>query len=441
MQYTCHESGLFIDINKKNIQHYEETDYHVVGWGCRTPPVLGQTKLDTLFYDKDWKCITTRPFASYYRVMERTTDTTHAKPYRGYYYSGALQAEGKYISFDKDDDTKSVYDGDYEMYFKSGNTAEKGSWANGKREGEFTTYNEDGLIVKHLYYSDGELDGVCTEFNEDGSTCVQTEYTHGQPKYDYFVMSNKDGLCSKVSLSDGKPIYGTPERSDMTVSYIEDLPWAVYNKDGISVGMCLSDWGMRLSLYITNNSMFPINIDADKISVTFRNEKDNFKQISVYSYADYSRKVQRSAAWDKFFNAVGENIAASQAGKSVSTTTSAYAGTTGSGRIVTGGSASTTTTYDATAAYQARITASDRIATYNNALDAQIKVVEAGYMKSTVINPGETVIGYLIAKPNNGWRVRAGLFDVNIDVSGVTYSSIWNLIYVKRRIHLNPVVE
>ncbi len=404
-------------------------------------PVLGQTKLDTLFYDKDWKCITTRAFASYYRVIEKTTDTTHAKPYRGFYYSGDLQAEGKYISFDKSDDTKSVYDGDYEFFFKSGKTAEKGSWANGKREGEFTTYNEDGLIVKHLFYSNGELDGICTEFNEDGTTCVQTEYSNGQPKYDYYVMSNSAGQCSKISLSDGKPIYESPSASDMKIETINDLPWVFCDKNGINVGLNLSSWGMVLSVIITNNSMFPIQVNEDDIRVSFENNKGENKEIKVYSYSEYSKKLQQSNAVDNFFNALGESLAVSNAGKSTSQTTTGYLGTTSSGKIYSGTAASVTNSYDATAAYQARITASNRIAAYGEALEAERKVKESGYFKSTTINPGETVVGYLCAKSNNSIRVKAGLFTIDMNINGVNYSNIWKLWYVKQKIKLYPVTE
>ncbi|MCD8296635.1 MAG: hypothetical protein LUC88_03585 [Prevotella sp.] len=404
-------------------------------------PTIGQTKLDTLYYDKNWKNITTKAFATYYRVMEKTSDTTSSKPYRCYYFTGELQADGKYITIDKDDDSNSVFDGDYEFFYKSGKPSEKGSWKNGKHEGEFTTYNEDGLIIKHLYYSNGELDGICTEFNEDGTTCVQTEYSNGQPRYDYYVMSNSAGQCSKMSISDGKPIYENPSSSDMKIETINDLPWVFYDKNGINVGLNLSSWGMMLSIIITNNSMFPIHIDENDINVSFKNNKGEDKEIKVYSFAEYSKRLQQSNAVDNFFNALGESLAASKAGKSTSQTTSIYAGTTGLGSNYSGASTSVTSSYDATAAYQARITASNRIAAYGEALDAERKIKESGYFKSTTINPGETIVGYLYAKSNNSIRVKAGLFTIELNINGVTYSNIWKLWYVKQRIKLYPLTD
>ncbi|MCD8266356.1 MAG: hypothetical protein LUC33_04295 [Prevotellaceae bacterium] len=403
------------------------------------PTNATQERLDTVYYDKNWKCITTPAFASYYRVMAKTSDTTAAKPYRGFYHTGELQAEGEYISFDKDDDTKSVYDGDYEFFYKSGQTAEKGSWKDGKRTGEFITYNENGLMLKHLYYSEGELNGICTEFNEDGTTCVQTEYSNGQPSSDYYVMSNSAGQCSMISLTDGKPIYENPTPSDMQVEYLQDQPWMRLDKNGLSIGVNLDGWGTRISIIVVNNSMFPIDISSENVSLTFENAKKSFP-VKVYSFSEMSQKLQKSQAWASVFNAVGETMAASQAGKSSSSTTTAWAGATG-GIGYSGVAASATTSYNGAAAYQAKVIASDRISAYNNTLLAERQAQEADYLKKTTLQPGESISGYLYAKTNDIWKVKAGIFTIDVNINSVTYEYKWDLEYVKRRIKIYPVTE
>ncbi|MCD8298093.1 MAG: hypothetical protein LUC88_11025 [Prevotella sp.] len=410
---------------------------------CAVLPTIAQTKLDTLYYDKNWKNITTKAFATYYRVMEKTSDTTSSKPYRGYYFTGELQADGNYITIDKDDDANSVFDGDYELFYKSGKPSEKGSWKNGKHEGEFTTYNEDGLIIKHLYYSDGELDGVCSEFNEDGTTCVQTEYSNGQPRYDYYVMSNKNGLCSKVSFSDGKPIYENPSPSDMQLEYINDLPWEIIDKNGISVGLTYFrdpsfgfTGGYKASLIIVNNSMFPINIGSDNVSINYSSNKGKDMTLRVRSFSEFSQSVQSSNAWAKTFAGIGEYMLTKNAGNSVSQTTTTYAGTTGSGRNYSGAATSVTTSYDAAAAYQARITASNRIAAYGEALDADRKIREEGYLKRTTLHPGETIVGYVIGTKKSGWAY--GTYIIDIEINGVTYTYNWE---IKKDLKCYPLTE
>ena len=74
--------------------------------------VIGQTTLDTLYYDKDWKgCEKT--FATYYRVYALSADNNLKKKFRDYYITGELQSEGEYINIDKYDDSKSVFDGEF----------------------------------------------------------------------------------------------------------------------------------------------------------------------------------------------------------------------------------------------------------------------------------------------------------------------------------------
>ncbi len=401
-------------------------------------PAIGQIKLDTLYYDKNWKIISMAAFASYYRIIGNTSDTTSSKPYRNYYFTGELQGEGEYITIDLNDDKNSVFNGDYETFYKSGKTAEKGSWNRGKREGEFTTYNEDGLIEKHLYYSDGELDGVCTEFSEDGRTCVQTEYSKGQPRYDYYVISNSDGQCSKVSLSDGKPVYEEPTPSDLKVGYIDNDQWTFCNKNGIEVATLFNNWDLRISLSITNNSMFPIDIHEEDLQVSFENAKNGkIYSIRITPFARFSQIAERNANWDSFINAFAESWATRNAGRSSSQTTTAYAGTTG-GKLYAGNTVSVTNSYDATAAYQARITASNRISSYNESLNNEVKIAEAGYLKNTTLNPGATLIAFV---KGNWQRNIAGIFTVNFNINGVTYSSKWNLFMVKLSMHINPLTE
>ncbi|MCD8288106.1 MAG: hypothetical protein LUC18_04620 [Porphyromonadaceae bacterium] len=403
-------------------------------------PVIGQTKLDTLYYDKNWKSISTPAFASYYRVLERTSDAISFKPYRSYFITGDIQAEGGYITLDSDDDSKSIFDGDYEIYYKSGQIAEKGSWERGKREGEYTQYDENGLILKHLYYSNGELNGICTEFTDDGVTCTQIEYSNGQPLYDYYVISNKDGLCSVVSLSDGKPIYESPTPEDMKLEYIDDLPWVSCEKNGIAMRINSKYRCYTTSLIITNNSMFPIEVGAEHITETCMNKKGTKeKPLKVLTYREFSWKEKQGAAADKYFTAMGEQMLAKNAGKSYSQTTTTHAGTTGSGKSYSGTTTSVTTSYNATAAYQAQIMARDRIAAYSQAVDAETKVRDEGYLKKTTLHPGETIVGYV--------EVRKMLFKdtfyvtINVEISGVKYTSKWLYDVRHYGINPNPVME
>ena len=177
-----------------------------------------QVKTDTLYYDKNWKGVESGVFATYYRVIACPDSTQTRRQFRDYYMTGELQAEGGYIRIDRDDDSRSVFDGEWTKYYKSGKVEQKGTRVNGKQEGEYVQYDEDGLVLLHVYFKNDELHGICTKFTEDGQ-CIQTEYANGKPVHDYCVVSNRDGLCSKVGLEDNEPVYEAPSQDELQTEY------------------------------------------------------------------------------------------------------------------------------------------------------------------------------------------------------------------------------
>lgn len=173
-------------------------------------PVLGisaqKSSLDTLYYDKEWKGVSNRAFASFYRVLDLSDKSTSKKYFRDYYITGELQSEGGYISIDKADDKKSIFDGEWINYYKSGKVEQKGFRLNGIEQGEYTVYYENGLVKSHVTMLDGKANGILTQFNEDGSMCIQREMLNGEPKYDYYLVLDKNGYSSKISTKDNTPI-------------------------------------------------------------------------------------------------------------------------------------------------------------------------------------------------------------------------------------------
>lgn len=418
----------------------------IVGCFCAVNMVLGKTTtLDTLYYDKDWKgCEKT--FATYYRVYTLPNDNNVKKRFRDFYFTGELQAEGEYISIDRYDDSKSVFDGEYISYYQTGKVKQKSYLKNGKQEGEFIKYSEDGLILLHANYKDNKLHGIYTEFSDDGNVCTQIEYAYGKPLYNYYTISNKEGYCSKVSLSNKQPIYETPFLGEKQTEYRGGKTWAYYNKNGIMLSMTnnkVRDYGkyFQIPIVIANNSMFPIEFDPSKINAILRDKKGFRRYLKVYSAEEYMKKVRRQQNWAMALTAIGEGMSAASAGYSTSTTHSSYNGssynagiasTYGSrgytfgnysgGSSYVGSTLSTTTTYNAAAAYQAQMIANEKVASYSNSLLSDRQVKEKGYLKRTTIYPGETISGYI-----NIERVKGTSLTVGVNIGGAIYSFPWNI--------------
>lgn len=406
---------------------------------------IGKAKTDTLYYDKDWKGVNNRVFAAYFRVVEKTNDTITRKPFRDYYITGELQSEGYYIVLDKSDDNKSIMDGEFINYYKSGKIEQKGMRVHGKQEGEYVRYAEDGLISLHAYFKNDELHGICTQFEND--KCLQIEYKDGRPLYNYGTLSNKDGFCSKINLKTGKPIYESPSKKERKVEYKNGETWPYYDKNGLVVAMnntSVRDYGKyyKITMVIANNSLFPIDFDPEEITayLLLRNEIE-IKDLRVYTAYEYMRKVRRRQNFEMAMMAFGEAAAASNAGYSSSTTRTSYNGQSYSqgsasaygnkgyaygsysgSTLSSGQSTSTTTSYNGAAAYQARVIASNRIASYENALLKDRAVKNEGYLRKTTIYPGQTISGYVHIA-----RKKGAVLEINVKINDAVYVFPWNV--------------
>lgn len=410
----------------------------------------GQYRMDTIYYDQNWKGVPAAPFCSYYRIALYSSDSLYNNMCRDFYSTGELQGEAHFITIDKLDDSKSVWDGETKTYYKSGKIRSLNRWKNGIREGEQTEYFENGLIFRRYNMKCGKIDGVLTEFSENGETCYQKEYIDGESKFDFFLASAKDGYAAKFRDSDSSPIYESPSVKERKTEYIESQPWPYYIKNGLYVSSSLDevhDYGKyyRVFIYIANHSLAPIDFNPKDIKATIKKKNDNLKDLFVYSADEYIRKVERKQNVALFFTALGEGLAAASAGYSTSTITSntSYKGSSsthatasayGSGGYAYGsaaanssyyGNKSTTTTirtYDAAAAYQAQVLASQRIENFSKALYEEKMSRKDNYLRFTTINPGESISGFVNLTKESGYNLK-----VVIDIMGALYEFPWKV--------------
>lgn len=409
-----------------------------------------KVKLDTIYYDKDWKGVSNAAFASFFRVYDANDNSELRKPLRDYYITGELQAEEGYISIDKYDDSKTIFDGDVTRYHKNGKVKFKGYRNRGIFEGEFTVYYENGLICRHGTYRNGKLDGLVTEFSEQGDLCFQQEMLNGEPRYNYYVVSNKDGYCSKIRRSDNTPIFESPSLDEMKVEYHDGESWLIYTKNGMLLAMNntkIKDYGkwFQISIIVANNSIIPIDFDPEKIASTLQKKNGKTIALEVWTSDQYMKKVRRTQNWNMALAGIGEGLAAAGAGYSTSTTRSnsiyngysissgnAYAYGTGgsaygsySGYGSYHGSSSTTsrtTTYDGAAAYQAQVIASNRMVDYENSMLQERAIRQEGYLRKTTIFPGDVISGYVNIKLENG-----NSMNIYVDINGAIYEFPWDI--------------
>ena len=409
-----------------------------------------KNSLDTLYYDKDWKIVSNKAFATFYRVLDLSDKSSSRKPFRDYYITGELQSEGGYISLDQTNDKNSIFDGEWVNYYKSGKIEEKGFRSNNIDQGEHTQYYENGLVKMHVTMVNGKENGILSLFNESGNICTKIEMYEWKPKYDYCIISNKDGYSSKISLKDKTPIWESPDLDEIKTEYRDGTPWPYYIKNGIMVAMTNSqvkDYGKwyQISLIIANHSISPIDFNPDEITSTLTDKTGKEIALEVYSSDRYMRKVRRRQNLDMILNGIGEGLATSGAGYSTSTTHTnssynghlnsygnasayspggyAYGEYYGTGNYYGNASTtSTTVTYDATAAYQAQVIASNRMANYENALLQDRAIKQEGYLRRSTIYPGNVIQGYINIK-----RAKGKSMNVVVNINGAKYVFPWNV--------------
>lgn len=198
----------------------------------------------------------------------------------------------------------------------------------------------------------------------------------------------------------------------------------------------------------------PANVEVQ--GYTLKNEKPTFFALETLAADEYDKKVRNRQAWNSFFNALGETLAADNAGTttvSSSTTTnaygsshsngsynggsvsaagvvgtagaavgvgaSAYAGSSSSNTYSSGSATTTSSTviHDGAIAYMAQQQASRNIAAYDNALASDRARLWENYLKINTIQSGEKYGGFFNVK----FKKADGL-TIKIKIDGVIYT-------------------
>lgn len=408
------------------------------------------SQLDTIYYDKNWKGVSNPVFADFYRIIDLSDSFRTPKKYRDYYISGELQAEGGYISIDIYDDSKSILDGDFSTYYKSGSIEVQGHKTKGKLSGEYTTYYENGLIHQHAYFVNGVLHGLYSEFSEDGNTCTQIDYANGKSIDDTYTISDSENHVTVFSLKDDKPIWISPSIEELKNEYQNGVNWLYYNKNGVVIvatNTISKDYGKyyQIKLVISNNSIMPIEFNPNNITSTLTHKKKGDIPLIVYSAEDYMKKVKRQQNFAIAMNAFAESMSAVNAGYSTSSTTTnstyngnsntsgnahawdsngTYANANFSGDTSSSGNSSTTSTttsYNGATAYQAQVIASNRIASYENELLNERAIKNEGYLKRTTLYPGDVISGYI----NIGYK-KGSKIEIVVNLYEAEYRFSWD---------------
>lgn len=363
-------------------------------------PAVPQDRVDTIYYNKNWKVITNKAFASYYRYALYPANPTMTKEFKTYYIDGALQGEGSFLELDKNDDANSKFTDTYISYYKDGNVEEKKTYVDGKLNGEYSIYFNNGNINKHFLMSEGRRDGLSASFTEDGKICTLTPYVSDQPD-GYYVVVDIDGNYSKYSLADKQPVLETPSPSEIVTEYKNGVAWPYYNKNGLIVGASntmVEDIGgyRQIGLFLVNKSMINLDLDPSQIEI-YSIKKDKRKDFEKISAQEYNDKIEKYVRRTSMMPAARNSNVNTNLGAQFSN--------------------SSNTVKD----FQARICRMRKLDDGTRMKYADKEPTDLGYLERTTIHPGEVIFGYIYTDDRKG----VDLF-VKVKINGIDYLFEWD---------------
>ena len=400
--------------------------------------------VDTLYYDDKWKGVETPQFASYMRILYYPSDSNMPKKVKDFYITGELQGEGNFISINKYDDSKSVFDGDNKTYYKSGKLHVSAHYSNGVLNGDIIEYYPNGNYKSTSKAVNGHYDGYYYSYSEDNRLVYATLYKEGvaEPYYHKIYDKQEAGV---FNTSDNSPILTRPVPTLAKKEKIGEIDVYSYFMNGIRLTANMKeikDYGKYYRVYVllTNYTNVPIEFGVSDIEATILNKKGTKSPLKIYTADEYVNKIGKKTALAKWYHNTNELMNAAQAGKvtvqtQVNGNTKTNSSTLGSGSAYNNSGSSaygnfnsqtnttnnysgtaTTTITDYAAAYEAQQVAQQNIDNYNENLESIKKKRYDNYIHQTAIQPYNSLIGYINIDKGTGVEL-----DVNFKVNGQVY--------------------
>lgn len=103
-----------------------------------------QGRIGSIYYNRSGKSAANPVFAEYLRIALYPADSTARKEYKDFYLSGELRSEGYFLRIDSLDDSRALFDGENNSYYKSGKFFEKKHYADGQLNGSYQQSTKAG---------------------------------------------------------------------------------------------------------------------------------------------------------------------------------------------------------------------------------------------------------------------------------------------------------
>jgi len=151
----------------------------------------------TEYFDKDWKTVSDKHLASYYRTIEYRDDVIML---RDYFISGKIQMVAECVEVDP----KPIFDGKVTWYYESGGIKSEGTYKENEKVGTYKTYYENGSL---------EMEEM--HFRKKGA---KSKYIHFFSPSGVELLPNGKGVIQTSANKDGNS-YNEVEDSVLVASF------------------------------------------------------------------------------------------------------------------------------------------------------------------------------------------------------------------------------
>ena len=343
-------------------------------------------RTDTIYYDKTWRVISNKTFATYYRYALYPADSLAPKYFKTFYLNGELQGEGNFIELGDRNDANSIFDGEIDYYYPGGALKRRMFYSNGKSNGECTDYYENGNIKEHISIIDGKKHGINSSFTEDGIVCRLQEYDNDKPSA-FYVIVDKDGNYSKYDAATEQPLLEEPNVDERQTEYKNGVAWPYYNKNGLILGVSNSNVRdnignfREIRVFLVNKSMINVEIDPKNVTV-YSVKKDKRTNFELMEADEYDEKVYKKQVKNKKRSLKKKAVVTIEREDNVSENLGASVFDAGTSNTLK--------------AFQERIISLKTLVNTNRMKYAEREHDDLGYLERTTVHPGEMVAGFLL---------------------------------------------
>ena len=367
-------------------------------------------RTDTIYYDKTWRVISNKTFATYYRYALYPADSLAPKYFKTFYLNGELQGEGNFIELGDRNDANSIFDGEIDYYYPGGALKRRMFYSNGKSNGECTDYYENGNIKEHISIIDGKKHGINSSFTEDGIVCRLQEYDNDKPSA-FYVIVDKDGNYSKYDTATEQLLLEEPNVDERQTEYKNGVAWQYDNKNGLILGVSNSNVRdnignfREIRVFLVNKSMINVEIDPKNVTV-YSVKKDKRTNFELMEADEYDEKVYKKQVKNKKRSLKKKAVVTIEREDNVSENLGASVFDAGTSNTLK--------------AFQERIISLKTLVNTNRMKYAEREHDDLGYLERTTVHPGEMVAGFLLTDD----KKVDDLF-VEVTIGGIKYVYEW----------------